>query len=332
MTFRELNEGDRPDLETLLSENPHKSLQIRLQGLDREKLVRFHSDLILARSEKKQSPVWLLNKGSGKAVIGSKKLVKHTEYFGFPVYSIEPMITYALSPDDKKEAIREVITRFGERDGGVVWTSFEEAEEGLAEPFIEAGGNYCGTTLRLSCKLGPDPNIPRASDVEVREVTPPDLPDIVELARTSHHHSHFFRDPNLPSDRVADLFPQYVEGAFGKPNHSILVAESRDRRFLGFVLLICPKGQVEQIGKKVGILDFIVVDEAYQGSGVGKLLVEHTISFLHDLGYEFVELKTMLDNLAALRFYQRAGFQTLSAQMHFSIGLDPALVSENGGI
>ena len=73
------------------------------------------------------------------------------------------------------------------------------------------------------------------------------------------------------------------------------------------------------MGRRIGIVDFTAVNEERQGAGVGGRLLRESLARLFAAGYEWVELKTMLDNLQAVSFYEKNGFRLISAEMYFSI-------------
>jgi ribosomal protein S18 acetylase RimI-like enzyme len=160
----------------------------------------------------------------------------------------------------------------------------------------------------------------REPRVRLRAAEPEDLHPLMEMARQSHHFSHFFRDPYLPKEAKREIFSAYLARSFGQENRPILVAEDEQGGLTGFSLLLCPAKQEERIGQTVGIVDFMVVKEETKGQGIGGQLLTASFAELMARGYRYVELKTMLENIPALNFYQRHGLRILSAEMHFSFG------------
>lgn len=320
MTHRPLQPDDRPILESLLQNNPYKQLQIQLQELDPHKLIQFHTESILNQSEDPDSPIWLFERGERTGIIGSRYCEAHSTFFGIPVYSIDPVITYRLRTEEKMELLSHLGGILEARGARIVWCKCEEQEGDLLSCFTQVGGSFCGTGVRLSRKIAGKERPTRSSALYIRHALPEDLPTLKRIAGQYHTHSHFFRDPNLPEDRKKNIFPMYLEKCYGLAHRPLLVVLDDKGEILGFSLLLCPARQEEKLGQTVGIVDFIVVRNELHGQGVGSSLLAVSLDLLEEKGYRYVELKTMLDNFQAINFYQKQGFRLLSAEMHFSIG------------
>lgn len=318
--IRPLETGDRSRVETLLAENPFKADQVRIQRLNPEKLVRFHADRLLSRVGKTSAPTLFFQENSEFGVIGMQESQTHSIFFEKLVFSISPVLSYRIGTDGKSRLFRAVLEEVRTRGAQVVWVQFPEEESDWFKILSREGGVYCGTTLRLTRRLGEVEPIRAVQGAALRPAEERDLPRLESIAERGHGHSHFFRDPFLPEGRKRRLFPEYLKKSFGQNARELWVAEDPERGLLGFTLLILPSGQEEAIGRKVGVLDFIVVDPDCQGRGVGRLLLDQTHRLLADRGYEFVELKTLLDNRPAVNFYMNEGYRWVSSEVHYSLG------------
>ena len=320
MPLRSLTPSDRPLLEKLLKENPYKESQIQFQKLDVDKLVAFHSASILSQASDPESPVWVFERGGHLGIVGIRKSDIHSRFFGLPVFSIEPVISYLLRPDEKREVVCAIGDILESKGARVVWGKCDENEGDLPKCFFQVGADYCGTTIRMSRWMDSEQIPVRSEGIRIREVTREDLPTLRRIAGEGHTHSHFLRDPNLPEERKQEVFPAYMARCFGQANRPFLTAEDEAGELLGFSLLLCPSLQMERLGQTIGIVDFIVTSPNARNRGVGSSLLSASYEVLRAHGYNLVELKTMLDNLTAITFYQKHGFRILSAEMNFSIG------------
>jgi len=320
MTLRRIQPEDSRLVEDLIRDNPFKEDQIQFQRLDRDLLVRFHSNRILSRSAHEERPVFVFEAGGKRALVGVSEPSHHSSLFGKRIFSLDPVITYTLRGDEKRQALKEVGRVVEERGGEIVWASGDEAEEGLVESYAGLGWCYSGTTVRMSRWTAGSLLPEKETGIEIREAERGDLAEIQEMAGTSHRHSRFFRDPNLPAARKGAVFPDYVRRCFGSSLRPLLVAVDHSGKAMGFSLLLLPEGQEKDLGRRIGIIDFIVVKTVAQRKGVGGGLLRESFRLIEKGGYEVVELKTMLDNRQAIGFYQRHGFRILSSEMHFSMG------------
>ncbi len=105
----------------------------------------------------------------------------------------------------------------------------------------------------------------------------------------------------LPSDRLVDI--QARQERYGPDDH-LFVAETGGQ-VVGVAGLHVGRGKQRHVGA-IGML----VDEAWQGRGVGGLLLA-TLLDLADgaLGLTRVELEVVADNDRAVRLYTRHGFE-----------------------
>lgn len=63
-------------------------------------------------------------------------------------------------------------------------------------------------------------------------------------------------------------------------------------------------------GRKVVLLEDVIVNAAYRGQKLGRLLVEHVFEWATQNGLPRVTLLADKDNAPALAFYERLGFET----------------------
>ncbi|WP_235989062.1 GNAT family N-acetyltransferase [Pseudomonas lopnurensis] len=87
----------------------------------------------------------------------------------------------------------------------------------------------------------------------------------------------------------------------------------------GQILVACQGGRIvamvsllysvsTALGARVALLEDMVVDAAYRGSGIGSVLLRHAIDFAREQDCRRITLLTDQDNRAAQRFYARHGF------------------------
>ncbi|MBA4849828.1 N-acetyltransferase [Emticicia sp. BO119] len=74
----------------------------------------------------------------------------------------------------------------------------------------------------------------------------------------------------------------------------------------------------------------IAVDEAYQGQGIGKLLLQDAIQRAISSGYKILSIGTSNASIGQLYLYQKQGFELSGIKMNFFIDNYSEPLYENG--
>lgn len=74
----------------------------------------------------------------------------------------------------------------------------------------------------------------------------------------------------------------------------------------------------------------IAVAEAFQGTGLGRRLLGHSIGLAESQGARVIEVGTGNSSLPALRFYQRAGFRIVGVVPNHFVDNYPEPIVEDG--
>lgn len=117
---------------------------------------------------------------------------------------------------------------------------------------------------------------------------------------------------------VADIAAQFLKN-FDPAFERCWIAEIDGRR-VGSVFLVKESTEVAK-------LRLLLVDPLGRGRGLGKRLVEESITFARSRGYRKITLWTQSMLLAARGIYEAAGFVCVACEPHHSFGQD--LVGEN---
>lgn len=138
-------------------------------------------------------------------------------------------------------------------------------------------------------------------DIELRAGRVDDIDRMVELENTLFHDES-------PWPRQA-----FVD-AFSYPGSCIIIAFSPEKPeyALGYVLL-------NIVGDEKNVeceIYNIAVDPAYQGQGIGTLLMSNIIHILEKYNAScFLEVRT--DNAPAMRLYEKSGFTIVGTRPHY---------------
>jgi ribosomal protein S18 acetylase RimI-like enzyme len=159
-------------------------------------------------------------------------------------------------------------------------------------------------------------SVPPVFGASVRPATPADLPAIGRLGALLVRTHHDF-----DSERFVAATPQTERGyasflgtQLDEPNVIVLVAE-RDGEVVGYTYAGVEGRDYMSLRGPAGVLYDIVVDPAHRGRGVGRTLLDATLSALRARRAPRVVLSTAERNEPAQRLFERAGFRRTMVEM-----------------
>ncbi|NTW52899.1 MAG: GNAT family N-acetyltransferase [Chlorobiaceae bacterium] len=98
-----------------------------------------------------------------------------------------------------------------------------------------------------------------------------------------------------------------LEMIIGDASAGMVLVCEKDGEIAGMLTLLTLVSTA--LGKKVAMLEDMIVDPASRGQGIGSMLVEHAFAWARDNGYGRITLLTDGDNDSAHRFYGGKGFE-----------------------
>jgi ribosomal protein S18 acetylase RimI-like enzyme len=316
-------EGDRVQLRELFRSFDAKAYQQRVQGLDPDRLAAFLAEQALRAAS--SSPAWVAAEGDrlvGLAALQTEHW--HSEHLGFPVGKVTQMMT-APGADESLRPLLDVLEakarEFSLRHLAVRVDGHAFAAQGI----LGAGGWYpVGTSVKFAARLEeemvrefrlPHPD-PRSPTLEIRPCRSEDREAVLRIASEGHMENHLFFDPHLPDEACHAIFRRWVEKCLDGLAAQVWVAEI-DGRVAGFTTILDPKSFNEALGTRIAVLDYIVLDPAVQGKGLGSQFLNavHT-----ELAQDFdqVELRTTGTNFAAINLYARHGYRLVGTDQVFA--------------
>ena len=109
-------------------------------------------------------------------------------------------------------------------------------------------------------------------------------------------------------------YASYLGTQLAQPNVIILVAD-REGQVLGYTYAGLEGWDYMALRGPAGALYDVVVDPVYRRNGVGRLLLDATLTALKELGAPRVVLSTAERNEAAQRLFAGAGFRRTMIEM-----------------
>ena len=160
----------------------------------------------------------------------------------------------------------------------------------------------------------------------IRAAAPGDLEAIGRLGALLVGEHHDFDEqrfiaatPDTPRG-----YATYLGTQLANKEVVILVAEL-DGKVVGYTYGGMEGWDYMQLRGPAGALYDIVVDPAYRGHGIGRVLLDRVVAELAARGAPRVVLSTAEQNVAAQRLFARAGFRRTMIEMTRDLdGLNPA--------
>jgi ribosomal protein S18 acetylase RimI-like enzyme len=137
------------------------------------------------------------------------------------------------------------------------------------------------------------------SGVSLRPATAADVPRLTELVRTAY--GHYVERLGEPPRPMTDDYAEVVR------TRQVVVADAGGE-ILGLIAL--------GVDDEGFFIDNVAVDTSHQGTGVGRMLLEHAETAARDAGFDSIYLYThekMTENLA---LYTRIGYVEYDRRLH----------------
>jgi dTDP-4-amino-4,6-dideoxy-D-galactose acyltransferase len=170
----------------------------------------------------------------------------------------------------------------------------------------KAGFRLVDVRMTLARDLNEPVSLHTGAGPEIRVASARDLPELMAIARVSHHDSRFYQDPGFQDSRCDDLYATWIERSFEGYADSVFVAEM-DGIVSGYITC-----RVSNSGE--GSIQLLAVRSGARGLGVGSRLVGKALEYLSERGMTTASVVTQGRNIGSLSLYQRCGFRTNNVQ------------------
>ena len=150
----------------------------------------------------------------------------------------------------------------------------------------------------------------------IRPATPDDLAAIGRLGAllVRAHHDFDARRFIAATPQTEHGYASFLGKQLGNPDIVILVAE-QGGEVLAYTYAGIEGYDYMSLRGPAGILYDIVVDPGHRGRGLGRLLLDDTLTELEKRGAAQVVLSTAEQNESAQRLFARAGFRRTMIEM-----------------
>ncbi|MFH1985878.1 MAG: GNAT family N-acetyltransferase [Pseudomonadota bacterium] len=183
-----------------------------------------------------------------------------------------------------------------------VWAKVPpQAPPALTEAIQALGGKFIETELTLGHN-GTAAAPATVAGVKIREADTLARTGFLELGRT-FSLTRFHTDPRIGKDRADALWTEYLRNFRLSPDRRAFLAEA-DGRIVGAVLA--------SAGDAVNVIDIVAVAPAFAGRGIGRALLQASLSWSIATG-RGCTVATQHRNTGAIAFYRKNGFGRLES-------------------
>ena len=263
---------------------------------------------------------WLRQENRLQAVAGWRSLPWDSEVLNRPSGSVGGVWAEGEYTEqyDRLDSVLKACIADAENHG-VRFLSVRLPEDRLAALHaVEAVGfRVIESFLTFGRKTDGEIPFDRGSDFHVRLAQPEEMETVASIAYRAFQSFRLRVDPQIPESCARHSRREWVRNGFKGRAEAIYVAESDNRRrsesprIVGFALL-----RSKTDTEKVGEIELIAVDPAFQGKGIGKVLVAEAIRHYQGKASE-IHVGTQAKNLQAIGLYIRMGFSVVRSELSF---------------
>jgi GNAT superfamily N-acetyltransferase len=154
------------------------------------------------------------------------------------------------------------------------------------------------------------------AEITIRRATERDLPSLGRLGAHLLRTHYAFDSARFmaPGPDPEGGYAWFLGTQLAEPDVAVLVAERGDA-IVGYVYAALEPQSWQELREPAGFVHDVVVDEASQGGGIAKALMESAIDWLRERGAPRVLLWTAPQNAPAQRVFERLGFRRTMIEM-----------------
>lgn len=152
-----------------------------------------------------------------------------------------------------------------------------------------------------------------SSQFTVREATIKDIPMLKSMVKGLFKDSRFYNDPFFTKKGADKVYQAWIENSLrGKTAKTFLIEDC------GFIAC-------KRLSKNRGDIHHLGVVPKSQGKGIGNSLMLKAIKWFKENGMKTVTVRTQVNNITAMNFYNKMGFNVKYADVTMGLILSKEL-------
>jgi GNAT superfamily N-acetyltransferase len=144
---------------------------------------------------------------------------------------------------------------------------------------------------------------------------------IRRIGSETHAGTHYLNDPALPVEKTRELFARWLDRCLNGLAYKVYVLRDAAGEGRGFVTYLRGLSFAKAVGRYPIVLDFVLLDPAIRGGGLGVWLVAESLSREAESGFDYCELRTSAHNLGAVMTYEKLGFRCCASDFALHLTL-----------
>jgi GNAT superfamily N-acetyltransferase len=310
-----LTSAQLPACAALFAHYPYKFAQQHFQHLDRDRLNAFY----LANLEKSVTagtPHWVAQADAQQpvALAGLSGESWHSGIYGLRMAKVQPWLN-TQTPTAGAALLETVLNAARAQNLEHLSVRLDGEDFANLHLFTHRDFYLVDVSLKFARLMPVEPLAvpPAAAGLHVGLATPDDYAWIRRLGSTTHGGTHFLNDPHLPHAQTEALFSAWLERCLNGLAYRVYVVKDAAGAGVGFVTYLRAGAFARAVGRTPIILDFVLIDPARRGGGLGPWFIAETLARETPLpgepGFDYCELRTSAHNLSAVINYEKLGFR-----------------------
>ncbi len=230
-----------------------------------------------------------------------RHLAWDSDFWGFPVARLEGSLL-------RKGVTANVLDWCQANGIQCLYFAADGSDAETLQQAHQAGFQFVDIRVDLECDA-PAGTVKVPGELPVRRVVESDLAVVTAIARTAHYDTRFFKDLNFERSKCAKLYEKWINRDFEVGQMLGFFPDQRADAG-GYVTFTQESAEVVRIG-------LIAVEESLRGRGGGRILLNAAMSAAAELGAKKIRVATQGTNVAALKFYEKAGFRVSDVKIWF---------------
>lgn len=144
-----------------------------------------------------------------------------------------------------------------------------------------------------------------------------DLEALYILSKGLYKTSRFHKDLNIPEEKANEMQALRLKNTYDQKLADEIIILKESKEIAGYVVCKILDEGICKKEAKTGSIELIAVKTAFQGKGIGSILIQESLKWFKEQNCRFVAVATQAINLPAIKLYQKNGFKLENTLMAF---------------